>query len=117
MIFLQRSVGYADGVPPTTLIKISVHITGLFFTAEPENSVSRHLGDLFTGIVTQPADRDHYRVAFPDTMVTGPGDDSAELAARFLTASVYEEMLDRLAIPLTISYALADGQALGIAAA
>jgi hypothetical protein len=113
VIILHKTIGYAGPAAPSTLIRVSGLASELVFTDDPETGLSRSFGREITAAVTQPAGRNRYRLAFPDALITGSSDDSAVLAARFLVSAVQEERVDWLGVPVTVRYAMADGQAIG----
>ncbi|MBE3016083.1 hypothetical protein IL992_44095 [Microbispora sp. NEAU-D428] len=114
MIVLQRGISYAGEAGENAVVQVLVQVPRLVLRIDSDGTVSgRFSGDTVDVSFTQPADRDVYRIDLPDELVSRPAGESAQNAARFVTAAVAAGNIDALTVPVLVRHLTEDGQPLG----
>ncbi|MEU6223122.1 papain-like cysteine protease family protein [Streptomyces sp. NPDC047042] len=114
MIILQRSISRDGAAAESMPVEVTVEVPATVFTTGPDREAIRTTGETSqSASFVHTAGDDQYQVALPETVLTGPTDDSATAAALFFRAALTAGDTDALTLPVRVRYRSLDGQWLG----
>ncbi|MFE1443782.1 hypothetical protein [Streptomyces sp. NPDC058739] len=114
MIILRQGISQAGAAAEPTQVGVTVEVPTSVFTTGPDREAIRTSGQApQSAAFLHSAGNDRYQVAFPETVLTGPVDDSATLATRYFRAALTSGDTDALTLPVRVRYRSGDGQWLG----